>query len=49
MPSTLIDFHTGGTSLRADAQAYPSADAVADATTDDLAAADAWADADAHD
>ena len=39
----------GSTRLRADAQAYPSADAVADAKTDHLAAADAWADAGAHD
>jgi hypothetical protein len=46
---SLIDFHTGGTGLCADAQAYPPADAVADAKTDHLAAADAWADADAHD
>ncbi len=46
---SLIDFHTGGTGLRADAQAYPSTYAVADAKTDHLAATYAWADASAND
>ena len=38
----------GSASLRADAQAYASADAVANAKTDHLAASDAWADAGSH-